>query len=111
MLVQIRWNSRSKDEVNRAADAESRPEVIHFERLLQEVDRKRHKHAKSDHLLHDLQFGRVDSCQMSRAIRRHLETILKERDAPTDEDHDPERLCVQSLQMTVPGKSHEDVGD
>jgi hypothetical protein len=46
----------------------------------------------------------------SNAIRRNLEAILEEGDSPARRDDFPQRFAA-IFQMSVPGKSHEDVGD
>jgi hypothetical protein len=40
----------------------------------------------------------------------HLNQILKQRDAPTDQRRDPPWHAVQMLEMAVPGKGHEQIG-
>ena len=44
------------------------------------------------------------------AVGGDLEAVFKQRDSPTDEDDLPESLLAEA-EVTVPGKSHEDVGD
>lgn len=44
------------------------------------------------------------------AVGRDLEAVLEEGDGPTDKDHLPERLLAKA-EVTVPGKSHENVGE
>src|SRR5262249_32253950 len=43
------------------------------------------------------------------AVRRDLQQVLEEGDAPTDQRGDEPRLAAQVAQMRVPGEGHEDV--
>ena len=64
---------------------------------------------QGDDFLHDLELhGAESSC--ADAVGGYLETVLKQRDAPTDEDHLPQSLIAE-LQVAVPGNGHEDVGE
>ena len=47
---------------------------------------------------------------MPDPVGRHLKTILEECDAPARQNHDPQRRILV-LEMPIPGKGHEDVGD
>src|SRR5262249_17760744 len=42
------------------------------------------------------------------AIGRHLQTVLKERDSPTDENHFPQCAALVA-QMAIPGDGHEQI--
>ena len=54
--------------------------------------------------LRAVEFVRTD------AVGRHLETVFEEGDPPAREDYFPE--CLASvLQVAIPRKGHEDVGD
>lgn len=53
---------------------------------------------------------------MSNPVAGNLEKVFKECDKPTDQD-DPDKACVLKdipffkLEVTVPGKSHEEIGN
>jgi hypothetical protein len=46
----------------------------------------------------------------ANAVGRHLEAVLEESNAPTDEDDLPQRFLTEA-QVAVLGKGHEGVGD
>lgn len=47
---------------------------------------------------------------MANPVGQHLETILNAADSPADENHNPQERGLV-LEMSIPGKGHEDVGD
>ncbi len=71
-----------------------------------------HREAGEDEQRHHL----LDRLQLRRGIDgrpepvgRHGEAILKEGDAPTGDDDEPQRLA-RELQVPIPGERHEDIG-
>src|SRR5262245_29688244 len=98
----------AEDEIDGAAHAKRGPQIVELDRLAQKPDRERDKDAECDHLLQDLELGDVETL-MADPVRRHLQQVFEEGDAPTDERRHVPGLAIQSLQMPVPGEGHEDV--
>lgn len=70
--------------------------------------RKNGKSADTEEFLDDLELSDGHH-RTAHAIRRNLQAILKEGDAPCSENGDPERSRFE-LEMSVPGRIHECVG-
>ncbi len=86
----------------------SKPCCIVPLQLLAEVqDGKNRKHRERNHFLNSFELSCVEFVGTD-AVRRYLETILKESDAPTREDDLPQRL-TPVLKVAIPGKRHDDV--
>ena len=62
-----------------------------------------------DNFLENFELVAVEDLEAD-AIGGDLKTILKKRDAPRDENHEPKRAVVEILEMTVPSAGHEGVG-
>ena len=78
------------------------------------------KDSNGDNLLYHLELHERKGTAItykSDAVGRYLTGILKKRQKPADEDNDVERCVVRDkshllqLQMTIPSKCHEDVGN
>lgn len=89
------------------------PDLETFERPETEY----HKHRQRDHFLNHLQLNQRKRPSVAfepYTVGRHLKTILKQCDAPRQQDNSIERpVCGDTagrkLQMPVPGKCHEHV--
>src|SRR5882762_10239177 len=81
--------------------------VVPLQLLAQVQDGKNRKHRQRNHFLNSFELRR---CEFVRAdaVRRNLETILEESDAPTRQDDLPQRLA-SVFEVAIPGKRHEDV--
>jgi len=98
-----------EDEEGRGHQAHSCCGVVPAQMLAEvEGDEDAEDHQRDDLLDHLELDGR--KAGGSPAVGRHLEAILEEGDAPTDEDDLPQRLLAK-LQVAVPGEGHEDVGE
>jgi len=64
---------------------------------------------KGDDFLDHLELNWAEGA-CADAIGGHLKAVLKEGDHPAYDDHLPQCLVPES-EMSVPGESHEDVGD
>ena len=67
------------------------------------------EHDEGDDLLNDLELNGREAFGAD-AVGGHLEAVFKESNAPADDDDLPEGF-VAELQVAIPGKGHEDVGD
>src|SRR5687767_9466830 len=72
------WTKDSvpKDEVHSPAEAESRPQEVQPDRLLNIEERERHEHRQRDHLLEDLQLPQLQ-LRVADAVGRDLNEILE----------------------------------
>src|SRR5712672_4137240 len=68
---------------------------------------KNRKHRQRNHFLNSFELRRREFVRAD-AVRRNLETILEESDAPTREDDLPQRLATV-FEVGIPRKRHEDV--
>ena len=98
----------AKDEIHRADQAQTSPEIVPFERLVQIEHRERDEHGQRDDLLHDLELAHAELC-MADAVGRHLQQVFEQRDAPTHQGRHVPRRRGQILQVPIPGKGHEDI--
>ena len=89
-------------------EAEARG-VVPLDLFTEIKDREDGEHRQGDDLLNGLQL-RGGEFVRTNAIRRYLEAVLEERDAPADHNHFPESGGAE-LQVAVPRKGHEDVRD
>ena len=62
-----------------------------------------------DDLLNHFELDHAEAA-VAKAVGWNLEAILKEGDAPADEDDLPEGVLTE-FQVAVPGNGHEDVGE
>jgi hypothetical protein len=83
--------------------------VIPFQIFTQIKHREKAEDDQSNDFLHDLELSGAELLRPD-AIGRDLEAILEKRDTPASKDRHPER-DVFVLQMAIPGKRHEDVGN
>ena len=70
---------------------------------------KNSEHRQRNDLLNHLELNRREAA-ISEPIGGNLKAILKEGDAPADEDDLPQRL-LPKLQMPIPGNRHKDIGE
>jgi hypothetical protein len=71
----------SEDEKHWSAHTERGPEIIPSQRLLHVVEIEKHEHGQSDHLLHDLELGYLQT-GITDAIGGHLDQVFEEGDSP-----------------------------
>ena len=92
------------------ADQEERGHGMVPAQVLAEVPGDEHAedHQRND-FLDDLELDGIE-LNSADAVGRHLKAVLEESDAPTDENDLPKRLMTEP-EVTIPGKSHEDVRD
>ena len=83
--------------------------VVPFQFVAEIGDGKDREDQQSDNLLNGLEL-RSGKFVRADAVGGHLETILKESDAPAGEDDLPKPLAA-ILEVAVPREGHEDVGD
>jgi len=96
-----------ENEKYRQRNAAKPGRVVPLQLLAQVQDGKNRKHRQGNHFLNSFELSCVEFVGTD-AVRRNLETILKESDAPTCEDHLPQRL-TPVLEVAIPRKRHEDV--
>jgi len=64
---------------------------------------------EGDDFLDDLELDGRET-RGTDAVGGHLQAVLKEGDAPADEDDLPQRVLAV-FQVAIPGNGHEDVGE
>lgn len=69
-----------------------------------------HEYNQRNDLLGHLELREVE-CLVAEAIRRNLNKVFKEREAPAQQDGEPEGPCVDLFEVSIPRKRHEHVGD
>ncbi len=99
----------AEHEIGRSDQAQSGPQVVELERLLHIEEDETGKHTHGDHLLHDLELPQIEIPEAD-PVCRNLQNILKKSNAPTDEYDYEDGLSTHALQMTVPCKGHEEIG-
>ena len=82
--------SLAEDEEDGAAEAEGCPDEVEAEFLAHVEQRERHEDREGDDLLHDLQLGERER-GIADAVRRHLQQIFKEGNAPADNRNPPQK--------------------
>jgi hypothetical protein len=103
-----RRNSGAEHEVRRADQAQRRPQIVEFQRLVHVKDRKRHEHAERDDFLQDLELGQGHR-SVADAVGGNLDQVFEKGDGPADQGRDPPRLGGQVAQMRIPRERHEHV--
>ena len=99
----------SENKENSTDQAQGGVEEVAAQRDLHEKQAKERKDGHGDHLLHDLEL-REREVLSAQAVTGNLEDVLKKSDAPTGENNHPQRFELKAtLEMAIPGKSHEDV--
>src|SRR5687768_8760878 len=101
-LLQVR-----EDQHRRADDEREPGEMVPLDRLAQIPDGKGDEHRQRDDFLDRLQLRGVEGA-VAQTVGRYLQAVLEERDAPARHDDEPEGAALE-LEVTVPGKRHEDV--
>ena len=76
--------------------------VVPFEFLAEIGHGENRKDAEGNHFLNGLELGGIEFVGAD-AVRRYLETIFEEGNAPTGEDHFPERFAAV-FKVAVPGE-------
>src|SRR5438094_3725 len=82
-------------------------EVIPMQLVAKVKGREDSEDGQRDHLLNHLELVRRKGLRTD-PVGRHLQAVLKESDAPTDQDHQQQRYLAK-LQMPVPRKGHKNV--
>jgi hypothetical protein len=78
--------------------------------MLAEIDQcEDGEDAEGDDLLDHFELDRRE-VPGTDPVRRNLQAVFKESDAPADQDDLPERVLAV-FQVAVPGNGHEDVGE
>jgi len=98
-----------KGEENRSYEEECGNGVVPAQMLAEVEGDKDSENYQRDDFLDHLQLHGAETVS-AEAVGRHLEAVLEEGNAPTDEDDFPQRFVTEA-QVSVPGKGHEDVGD
>jgi|SRR5580700_5336319 hypothetical protein len=83
--------------------------IVPTEGLAQIGDGKNREDGKRNDFLNGFELSAVELIGAD-PVRGHLETILEKGDAPTGDNHFPER-SVAKFQVAVPGEGHKDVGN
>src|SRR6267154_2048558 len=91
----------------RQGDAAKPCRVVPLQLLAKIQHGKNRKHRQRNHFLNSLELRRREFVRAD-AVRRNLETILEESDAPTRQDDLPQRLATV-FEVAIPCKRHEDV--
>ncbi len=98
----------AKHEEHRAEQAQSRPEIVELEGLLQVENREGYEKRQRDHLLQHLELPHVHHA-VADAVRRDLEEVFEEGDAPAEERRDDPGPVPHLLEVGIPGEGHEKV--
>lgn len=99
----------AKDEKDSSQNQQKTHNVVPFELLLQVEDRKTAEDQKGDNLLDHLELSRC-KLPMANTVGRHLKTVLQKGYQPAYNYSLPE-WGIFELQMAIPSKRHEDIGD
>ena len=83
--------------------------VVPVEPFAEVIDGEDSEDAQGDDLLDDFELGGREGGGTD-AVGGDLQAVLKEGDAPADENDLPQRVLA-IFQMSIPGNSHEDVGE
>ena len=109
-----------EDEVHGQDEADERRQMVPVQRLaLEEQSGEDGEDDERDDFLDDFELHQREGASVAGkadAVGRNLAGILKESDAPREKDDGKQgpmggNLHLLQLQVPVPGKSHEDVGD
>ena len=100
----------SEDKEHGTEQADHREDVIEGDLFLEKEDRNGNEHRERDGFLHNLELRDREN-GVPEAVCRHLDEILKERDAPADECGDEPRLGREIFKMAVPCYRHKDIAD
>ena len=110
--------SLPENEIDRQDQQAESDEVVVGEGLvLEEEEHEYGEDGERQELLDDLELPEVEGAAVvdePDAVGRHHETVLNERDAPAEENHQRQRQLAEpgralQLQMTVPRERHEHV--
>ena len=101
-----------ENEIRSSAQAQSRPDVIPGQLLIQYQQGKGDKHRECDYLLQELELVEGDAPRNANAVGRNLQEILEESDPPAYENGQRDGFSFQKLQLRVeiPRAEHEEVG-
>jgi hypothetical protein len=111
MTRKCKPSSRAKDEIHRTHHAQTSPQIVQFQWLIQEKHGERHEDCQSDHFLHDFELPDLQACFMkTNAVGWYLQQILHQRNAPAHQRSGVLGQIGQALEMTVPRKCHEHIG-
>src|SRR5712671_807411 len=91
----------------RQGDAAKPCRIVPLQLLAKVQHGENRKHRQRNHFLNSFELRRGEFVRAD-AVRRNLETILEESDAPTRQDDFPQRLATV-FEMAIPRKCHEDV--
>ena len=98
-----------KREKNGGENQPVRDEVVPARALMKDQEGEESEYRERDALLHNFQLRHAEYFRAD-AVGGDLKDVLKERDSPTDNDHQRERLALV-LQVAVPRDGHENVRD
>src|SRR5215475_8842300 len=98
-----------EDEKDRKADTGEACGVVPAKLFAEISHRENCKNSEGDNFLNRLEL-RCIKFEGANTIGRNLEAIFEKGNSPTGENNFPEGFAPV-LEVAVPGKSHEDVGD
>lgn len=113
-----RYGLFTEDKINcQDEEAETYPMVPTKRFGFEQQGGENHKYYQGDYLLQHFEFNQGKWTSVSfetKAVGRHLEKILKQGNAPADEDNGQQPQVLKPLhfvkfEVAIPGKSHEDV--
>src|ERR1035441_8408648 len=96
-----------KDEKGRCYKANSGCGMVPMQVFAEIEEREDGENHQRDDLLNHLELHRAEALRAD-AIGGHLQAVFKESDSTTDQDDLPQRI-LPVLQVTIPGKGHEDI--
>jgi hypothetical protein len=97
----------SKDEKDGQDNQSESNHIIPSEFLFQIQDGKSRKDNEGNHFLNRFQLG-GGKLTVPDTVGRHLKTVLKKRDQPTNDNDDPQRTGLE-FQVPVPSECHKDI--
>ena len=99
-----------EDEIDGAHEAKAGPEIVEAYRFLHVNKGEGNEDGQGYHFLEDLEL-RQGQFRVSQPVRRDLDQVFEEGNAPAGEGGDVPRGTAQVLQVGVPREGHEDVGN
>lgn len=100
----------NKQEGHSAHDADEGSMVAPVQRLTQEGDHEDAGNDQRQRFLNDLQLAGTPAAGKTDAIGRNRKAVLNKGNCPADENDRDEWLVHATLEVPIPGHSHENVG-
>ena len=100
----------AKNKIDGAKQAKAGPNIVGFEWLAHIENGKGYEHTECDDFLRNFELSEAEALKAD-SVGGHLQQVLEQSDAPTCQRSKPPWLVRQILQVRIPGKGHEDIGE